>query len=189
MCDPEKLAKLDHPGRLEQLDPSAMYEALGRPEVSVWVDVGAGTGIITAAFARLMPAATFYGADTSPEAVAWMREHRDEAREGRLLPLLAEESRVPLDDGVADVVSMIALHHELADKHASYTEAMRLLRPGGQLLVVDWKPIETPKGPPLSLRVTAQDIADAAKEAGFADVSIHDVLAEHSVITAARRLG
>jgi len=183
-CHHSKLPKLDDPGRIPQMNPTALWHALGDPEVSVIVDIGAGTGILSAEWARLAPAATVFGADTSPEAVAWMREHRHEVAEGRLVPLLAEESHVPLADGVAELVTLLSLHHELADPVAVYAEALRLLSPGGRLLVVDWKPGETPKGPPVAIRVTAEAIVASVQAAGFADTRIHDVLAEHSVVTA-----
>ena len=48
--------------------------------------------------------------------------------------------RLPLGDGTADVVTMsLMLHHLLPDeKRAALREALRVLRPGGRLHVVDW---------------------------------------------------
>jgi len=183
-CHHAKLPKLDDPGRIPQMNPTALWHALGDPDASVVVDIGAGTGILSAEWARLAPAATVFGADTSPEALEWMREHRHEVAEGRLVPLLAEDTHVPLPDGVAGVVTTLSLHHELADPVAVYAEALRLLAPRGMLLVVDWKPGETPKGPPVAIRVTAETIVASVEAAGFAETCIHDVLAEHSVVTA-----
>ena len=93
---------------------------------------------------------------------------------------------MPLPDGAADLVTMVALYHELEDPGASLAEARRLLAPGGRLLIVDWKRTETPHGPPPAARVPAEDIASALAAAGFADVTVHDALDYFSVVTGTR---
>lgn len=46
-------------------------------------------------------------------------------------------------------------------------EAHRLLKTGGKLLVVDWKQVTTPFGPPLINRLSPQSVAAAATKVGF----------------------
>ena len=116
--------------------------------------------------------------------IAWMREHRPEVAEGRVMPVLSDETHLPLDDGLADLVVMVNLHHELADPASTYAEARRVLRPGGQVLLVDWAPIETPKGPPQQVRASAEELAGLLSAAGFVDVTVHPPLPWHSMLTA-----
>lgn len=181
--DVRKLERLNDEGRFEQLDPERMWVALGSPEPGVIVEIGAGTGLFSARFARMAPRARVLAVDTEPVMVEWVREHRPEVAEGRIVPLLGEETRVPVEDAVADLVVMINLHHELADPAAVYGEARRVLRPGGQVLLVDWSPGETPKGPPQAVRATAEQLAGMLSAAGFADVEIHRPLPWHSLVT------
>lgn len=184
--DIAKLEKLNDPGRFETLQPDAMWQALGLDEPHVLVEIGAGTGMFAAEFSRRAPGVTVYAADTVPEMVAWMRENRSEVAEGRVVPVLSEEGSVPLDPGIADGVVMINLHHELAKADAIYAEALRLLRPGGRVLVVDWAPEDTPKGPPVAVRATSGDLEGFLRRAGFAEVKVHDVLPWHSCVTGTR---
>jgi SAM-dependent methyltransferase len=184
--DPAKLEKLNDPGRLETLSPDAMWIAFGLEDPAVLVEIGAGTGMFAAEFAKRAERATVYAADTSEEMLAWMLEHRSEVAEGRVVPVSSEESVVPLADGIADGVYMINLHHELAEPEAIYSEAFRLLRPGGRVLLVDWAPIDTPKGPPAGVRVAPDVLEGFLRKAGFSDVSVHAVLSWHSVVTGTR---
>jgi len=182
--DLARLERLNDPGRFETLPPQAMWDALGRPDVERVVEVGAGTGLFAGAFAALAPRSTIWAADLEDVMVDWMRAHRPEVAEGRVVPLKAEETRVPLPDAWADLVYMINLHHELAEPEASYREALRLTRPGGHLLIVDWAARETPKGPPQAVRVRAADLTALVESVGYRDVRQHDVLPWHTMITA-----
>lgn len=186
--DMAKLERLNDPGRFDSLPPEVFFSALGGPDdARVIVEIGAGTGLFAAAFAERAPEAIVYAADTAVEMLEWMRANRPEVAAGRIAPVRAEETSVPLADGIADVVYMINLHHELADPPSSYAEAFRLLRPGGRLLVVDWAPRETPKGPPQEVRVTAEALAALLRGAGFADVAIDETtLPWHVMATATR---
>ncbi|HEY5549430.1 MAG TPA: class I SAM-dependent methyltransferase [Coriobacteriia bacterium] len=182
--DISKIARLDDEGRLTELDPELMWDALGRPSPEVIVDVGAGTGLFARRFASLAPAATVFAVDTEPAMIRWMDEHEDPAIGSRLVPVLAEETHVPLPDAAADLVVMINLHHELASPRDSYAEAFRLLRSEGQLLVADWALGDTVGGPPQEIRATSAQIADMLRGVGFERVTHHEGLPRHTLVTA-----
>ena len=185
--NPARAERLNDPARLEKLDPDVMWAAAGVPDPALIVDVGAGTGLLSAAFARLAPRAMVYAADLSDAMLAWMEAHLPSDVAGRVVPLKADESAVPLPDAAADLVTMIALYHELEDPAASLAEALRLLRPAGRLLIVDWKREEgATSGPSFEMRVGAEDIVAAVAAAGFAHALSHDVLADFSVVTATK---
>jgi len=171
--------------------PQVMWEALGEPHPDVIVEIGAGTGLFAEEFSRLAPEATVYAVDMAPEMIEWMSEHRSGVvpRDGhapRLVPVRSTETSVPLPDASADLVVMLNVHHELADPVGTYTDAYRLLRPGGQMLVVDWAARETPKGPPQAIRASVAALDAALTAAGFVDVESHAGLVWHSLVTARR---
>ena len=189
--DLAKLEKLNDPVRFESLPPDAFFEALGSPDgPSAIVEIGAGTGLFAEEFSRRAPGATVYVTDIAEEALAWIRANRPGVADGRIVPVLSAESCVPLDDGLADAVYMINLHHELEDPAATYADAFRLLKPGGRLLVVDWAARETPKGPPLPSRATAGMLDAVIRSAGFGEIVIDEArLPWHIMVTARRPAG
>jgi ubiquinone/menaquinone biosynthesis C-methylase UbiE len=184
--DPARARRLDDPERLSLLSPETMWQAAGIESPRVIVDIGAGTGLITSAFARLAPEATVYAADISDEMLDWVRSHLAPDLSGRVVPIKSEETRVPLQDGAADLVTMVTVFHELSDAPATLREALRLLAKGGRLLVVDWAKEAAPRGPSLAARVDASEIVQQVAEAGLDQVESHDVLPGFSVITATR---
>jgi len=186
--DMAKLERLNDPGRFESLPPDVFWHALGEPVAArVIVEIGAGTGLFAAEFVGRAPGAVVYAADTAQQMLDWMREHRPEVAAGRIVPVLATETSVPLADAIADAIYMINLHHELAEPDASYAEAYRLLKPGGRLLVVDWADRDTPKGPPRDVRVSAAELTALLNRAGFTDVHVDcDTLPWHIMATGGR---
>jgi ubiquinone/menaquinone biosynthesis C-methylase UbiE len=163
-----------------------LWGAAAVEDARTLIDVGAGTGLITFALARLAPGAHVYAADVSPEMLDHLRARVPADLEHRITPLLARESAVPLPGGSADLVTMIALFHELDDPAASLVEALRLLRSAGRLLVADWKHEQTTHGPPVERRVPLEEMLAAVGEAGFEDVETHGGLAEFEIVTATK---
>lgn len=187
--DLAKIAKLDDSGRFESLQPDVMWDALGAPDnARAIVEIGAGTGMFATRFAEMAPSSTVYALDTEQQMLDWMQANRPLVSQGRLVPVLSQESHVPIDDDFADIVFMINLHHELAEPDAIYAEAYRITRRGGRILVVDWAPKETPRGPALAVCASAEEIADFVGMAGFTDVCVHaDALVWHTLVTAEKR--
>lgn len=184
--DVARAARLSDPARLEILVPEVMWRAADVDDPRVIVDVGAGAGLLTFAFARLAPRATVFAADVSEEMLAFLAAHVPPDLADRIVPVLADESHVPLPDGTAGLVTMVALFHELHDPAATLTDARRLLVAGGRLLVVDWAKEEAPNGPSFASRAAAADIVAAAVAAGFSSVETHEVLRGFSVLTGTR---
>jgi len=180
--DIAKLDKLNDPGRFDTIDPLLVAAAGDLTSAGTIVDIGAGTGLFAARFADLAPRATVYAVDAEPVMIEWMREHRDEVATGRVVPVLSDETSVPLDDGMADVVVMINVHHELAEPAETYREAVRVARPGGRVVVADWAPGDSPKGPPQHIRVDADGIVQALQSAGLTDVTVYGGMPHHSLV-------
>ena len=103
----------------------------------VVLDVGCGTGTLTIAAANELREARVVGLDGDRKVLDLARRkegsERVEWMEG-----LADE--LPFGDGEVDaLVTTLVFHHlPLGIKRAALTEAWRVLRPGGRLVVADW---------------------------------------------------
>jgi ubiquinone/menaquinone biosynthesis C-methylase UbiE len=110
------------------------------------LDIGCGTGSLAiAAKHRVGPAARVCGIDASPEMV---NRARQKAMKARVDVGFAEAvvERMPFPDGHFDVVlSTMMLHHLPGPARSQcLQETVRVLKPGGRLLVVDFG--AAPKG-------------------------------------------
>jgi ubiquinone/menaquinone biosynthesis C-methylase UbiE len=184
--DARKLERLNDPDRLIDIPPAYIWERLDVGKCRVAIDLGAGTGLFSRAFLDLMPGGIIYAADISEQMLNWMRSNVSTDNPG-IIPVLVEESRLPLESSAADVALAINLYHELDAPAETLREVLRVLRPGGTFCIVDWKKQKTDHGPPVEHRFTAEHIAEALSRAGYTDVNTDLSLRSHSMVWARKR--
>ena len=74
---------------------------------------------------------------------------------------------VKLPDNTCDIALVVNNMYQAKDRPAFLTEAARITKPGGKVVVIDWKTIATPLGPPAELRVTSDQIRPLAEKTGL----------------------
>jgi ubiquinone/menaquinone biosynthesis C-methylase UbiE len=101
------------------------------------VDVGAGTGLLSLAFAER--AAQVWAIDSSPAMGEYLRVKATSADLHNVENVLASAVSLPLVDEVADLVVSNYCLHELrrAEKYRALAEARRVLKPGGRIVIGD----------------------------------------------------
>jgi demethylmenaquinone methyltransferase/2-methoxy-6-polyprenyl-1,4-benzoquinol methylase len=114
-------------------------ESLSLGENASVLDVGTGTGKLAEAVRRAQPRARVTGVDFT---LPMLRQAH-----GNLLFAGADALKLPFADGQFDAVVSGFVMRNLADVPAGIAEQVRVLRPGGQLVV-----LETTPGPPNLLR-------------------------------------
>ena len=150
------------------------------------LDIGSGLGGIDVILAEAYGAAELVGIDVSADLVAHARrlaEKRGLAE--RVSFQLIDPGPLPFADQSFDIVfSKDALVH-VADKTTLFAEVMRVLRPGGQLIVSDWLWIpgaaENPlvsawnAGNPLGfVYTTVSEARSALRAVGFSNIVMQD---------------
>jgi ubiquinone/menaquinone biosynthesis C-methylase UbiE len=166
------------------------------------LDIGCGTGTLAIAAARSAPAATVTGLDADASILA--RARRKAASAGVEIALdEAMSTALPYPDASFDVVLSTLFFHHLPDdaKRETAAEIVRVLRPGGRLVVAD---VGRPQDPLMRVlvRVTVQlldgvattalnvrgDLARVLADAGLQAVAVRDRLrtptGSYQVITA-----
>ena len=179
--DPKKLHKLNDPQRLLDIPPDFIWDKLDIENPRVLVEIGAGTAFFSVAFFQKFKPATVYACDLSETMIKWVTEHVS-SKYPDIIPVKTEESTVPLDDGIADLVFMITLHHELKHPSLSLAEAFRILKPDGKIFVVDWKKKEMSQGPPTEIRYLPEEVEKQMVNAGFQDVAVYNDLPKHFLV-------
>ena len=183
--DPGKLRKLNDPRRLSDIPPDYIWEKLHMKKSGVFVELGAGTAFFSVAFFQKFEPSILYACDVSEVMLKWVKENVT-SKYPNIIPIKTEEHTVPLDDGIADLVFMINLHHELENPSLTLEEAYRLLKPDGKIFVVDWKKKDMPEGPPLKIRCLPEKVKEQMVNAGFKDVAIHNELQKHFLVVGKR---
>lgn len=179
--DPKKLDKLNNPQRLMDIPPVYVWDKLNMRKPDVLVEIGAGTAFFSIAFLQRFKPSTIYACDLSEVMIKWVSENVS-PKHLSIIPVKTEEYSVPLVDGIADLVYMINLHHELDNPSLTVEESYRLLKAGGEIFVVDWKKEDMVEGPPTKIRCLPGQVKEQFVNAGFENVDIHNELKKHFLV-------
>jgi SAM-dependent methyltransferase len=101
------------------------------------LDVGCGGGRTVHKLAALATEGKVYGVDYSRESVAVAgKTNKEEIAAGRVKIIEASVSGLPFPDHVFDLVTAVETHFWWPDLPAGMSEILRVLKPGGQLVIV-----------------------------------------------------
>jgi ubiquinone/menaquinone biosynthesis C-methylase UbiE len=103
------------------------------------LDLGCGTGTLAILASQRVGGCEVVGLDADPQILALARR-KAEANGLRLRFDNALSTALPYGDESFDrILSTLFFHHlDAADKRATLAEAVRVLRPGGELHIADW---------------------------------------------------
>lgn len=102
------------------------------------IDIGAGTGAGTFALAARCPGSHVVAVDTDTGMLLEVRRRADaEGISSRISAVQADIGASTFDAGVADLVWSSNAMHEVPDPSAAFANALRSLRPGGVLTIVE----------------------------------------------------
>ena len=108
------------------------------------VDYGCGPGYFTLAAARLAgPGGSVYAVDLEPRMVKLVSRRAAEAGLTNVAAVASDGTRADLPDGIADYIVCVQVMHYADGRGGQVAVACdlhRLLKPGGRVLVAQWKP-------------------------------------------------
>ena len=137
---PAGAAWLDRPERESEEAPSKAIAALGIAPGQVVADVGAGSGYYSIRLARVVgERGRVYATDIQPEMLALIKKKIDAERLSNVELVLGAGSDPRLPAGVADLVLMVDVYRELADPQGMLRALKRALKPGGRLVLIEFR--------------------------------------------------
>jgi ubiquinone/menaquinone biosynthesis C-methylase UbiE len=187
--NPQHGQGLEAPERLAALPQAAVVSLLRLTGDETIVDYGAGTGLYTIAMAEAVPDGRVIAVEALPPLAEMLRAKVNPGLGDRLQLVETDANTVPASDGIADRVVMVDVLHHLYDQPAALAEVIRLLRPGGLFVVVDWGDCERPVGPPLKHVLGLAAVRDVISSMGFHEVEAHEpgsLLPYHLAVVAAK---
>lgn len=168
--DPARMERLLDPARREWMDPDRVLSYIEPEQCQGVADIGCGPGFFTLEIARrLPPDGVVYGVDLSEEMLARLKERAQEAGLANVQAVLAEEDdEFPIQSATCDAALLVNMYHECDPASNFLHELRRLVKPGGRVLLVDWRPEPTPMGPPMEERLDPADVTEEFTVSGFA---------------------
>lgn len=164
------VAGLESDGRAEWQKPDVVLDQLGDLTGKTVMDIGAGTGYFS--FRLAQRGANVIAADVDDRFQEYIVEQKEKTGLDNI-----ETRKVPYDSpglspAEADAVIIVNTYHHINDRAEYFAKVLEGLKPGGRLFVVDYKKEETPHGPPLNHRMSAETVENELREAGFSRMEL-----------------
>lgn len=186
--DPTNRQLLWAEDRIERFDRYEFLRSLGVGEGKAVADLGCGPGFFTLPLAELVgKTGKVFAVDVQQEMVDDLRARLAQQNITNVAVRRSTELDPAIPQRSVDLALLAFVLHEIDQRSSFLLAAKRLLREDGRIAVLEWEKMETPVGPPLEMRVSADEIIADAAAAGLALVEQRSVHEWHYLLTFAPR--
>lgn len=148
------------------LNPINILNQLSLREDMVACDLGCGSGGWVIPLAKSLSRGKVYAVDILRDPLSALEEKLRQETLFNVSVILADvEKGVKIVEESVDLVLMTNILFQTKNRDKILEEAKRILRTGGKVLVIDWRP-ESPVGPKEG-RVSKEEIIKSAIQIGF----------------------
>jgi len=162
------IGALEDPKRDAYQKPQEVMTALAIKPGEVIADIGAGSGYFTFRLAQQVGGkGKIYAVDVSPDMILHINRRIRDLHVGNVVTVLSDP-----DDPLLPVRSIDRFffseswHH--IENQTKYLELMkRMLKPGGQVVMIDFQKKDLPVGPPLQMKIAKEDLIRQMQSHGF----------------------
>ena len=161
------ISALEDPARDAYQKPHEVMEALGIHAGEVIADIGAGSGYFTIRLSHHVGSTgRVYAVDISPDMIRHLHQRVRDMGLLNVSPILAPADDPLLPQPVDRFLIVNVWHH--IEKQGDYLALMKKhLKPGGQVVMIDFHKRELPVGPPLGMKIAREDLLRQMQAHGF----------------------
>jgi SAM-dependent methyltransferase len=109
-----------------------------KPDMVV-ADIGAGSGYLSRRIAPRVPGGKVFAVDVQPEMVRLLERLAQQTDLRNLVPRLGAVDDVQLPENSVDLALFVDVYHELAYPREVMLSVIRALRPGGRIVLVEYR--------------------------------------------------
>jgi len=176
------VGRFEKPGREVFDQREKILQALQLKKGQQVADVGAGTGLFTMLIANAVgPEGKVYAVDIAQDFIALINKRASEAALKNIQTVLCTDRSTELPEASVDLVFTSDTYHHLEYPRSTLASIHRALRPGGSLVVVDYRrePGKSPAWILGHVRAGQEEVAREIEAAGFQRVEAPDFLKEN----------
>jgi ubiquinone/menaquinone biosynthesis C-methylase UbiE len=178
----------EDPERKNWQSPELVLQKMGNLSGKTVADIGVGTGYF--AFRIIQEGAHVIGVDIDKRFLDYIEE-----RKAELSPEIAShlETRltVPespeLNTNEVDWVLVVNTYHFLENRVDYLNKLNKAIKPGGKIMIIDFKKGYSPVGPPDSAKVLPDETMSELKSAGFQVIDNDETSLQYQYIIRARK--
>jgi ubiquinone/menaquinone biosynthesis C-methylase UbiE len=162
------------------IDKERFFATLGLNRDSVLLDAACGVGKYSVAASDVLKnEGIIFAVDLWEEGIQTLKQTVAEKEIKNIRPFLADISKhIPVEDRSIDIILMATVLHDLIEDNTekgTLSEIRRVFKPGGRLVIIEFKKMEGPPGPPVAIRLTPEETEKIVSAYGFEQEKVVDV--------------
>ncbi len=177
--DPEQIRKmhqdskayismLENPQRDAEQKPDEVIAALNLKEGETLADIGAGSGYFAFRFARKVGnSGRVYAVDIGSDMILHMNRRIRDLKLNNVVTILSDPNDPLLPDASINRFFICNTWHHVENRPQYIALMKRILKPGGQIVVLDYKKEKLPVGPPPEMKLAREEAIREMDSGGF----------------------
>ncbi len=176
--DPQAyIGALEDPKRDAYQKPHEVVHALGLKPGEVVADIGAGSGYFTFHLARHVGEnGKIYAVDVSPDMILHINRRIRDTKATNIVSVLADPNDPLLPDQSVNRLFVCNVWHHVGNQTNYLSLMKKMLKPGGEIVMIDFHKKELPVGPPLQTKIAREDLIKQIESNGFRLTKEHTFL-------------
>ena len=171
------IAMLEDPQRESYQKPHEVLMALDLKQGEVIADVGAGSGYFSFRFSHEVgESGRVYAVDVSPDMILYLNRCIRDLGTNNVISILAPPDDPLLPDSSVDRFFICDTWHHIENQPQYLKLMKKMLKPNGQLIMIDFHKKELPVGPPIEMKISREDLVAQMKLADLRLVKEFDFL-------------
>jgi ubiquinone/menaquinone biosynthesis C-methylase UbiE len=162
------VAMLESPERTAEQKPDEVIAALGLKQGEILADIGAGSGFFAFRFApHVGNNGRIYAVDVNPDMILYMNRYIRDKGVKNVVTVLCTPDDPLLPDASIDRFFICNTWHHIPGQSQYAALMKKMLRPGGRVVVLDYRKEPLPVGPPPEMKVAREETIGHMESAGF----------------------
>ena len=156
----------------ELIDSALLFDELNLKAGMTVLDLACGKGAYSLAASEQVGAnGAVFAVDLWEDGIAMLKQEAESKAIQNITALVADAGRrIPIEDGSIDTCLMSTVLHDFVQDGivaGVLKETVRVLKPGGILAINEFKKIEGPPGPPITVRLSPENVEVILSEYNF----------------------
>ena len=171
------IGALEDPQRDAYQKPHEVLTALSLKPGEVIADIGAGSGYFTFPIAHhLGPEGKVYAVDVSPDMILHLNRRIRDLKTTNVVSVLADPDDPLLPEQSVNRFFICDVWHHVENPSKYLGMIKKALKPGGQVIMIDFQKKELPFGPPMEMKIAREDLIKQMESNGFRLAKEHSFL-------------
>ena len=171
------IGMLDDPKRDVYQKPHEVLTALAIKPGEVIADIGAGSGYFTFRLAHHVgDKGRVYAVDISPDMIRHLNRRIRELKAMNITAILADTDDPLLADASIDRFFFSDSWHHIENQSKYLSLIKKMLKPRGEIIIIDFHKKELPVGPPMQMKIAREDLIRQMESNGFRLTKEHTFL-------------